>query len=61
MYITYDIRMYVTLFANGWHNDAFLEIQIFASVSFMYLKLCSCSNINAVLLIVYELQLRLDR
>ena len=33
--------LYVTRFAKTQHNDAFLEFQIFASVSFMYLKLCS--------------------
>ena len=32
---------YVTRFAKTQHNDAFLEIQIFASVSSVYLKLCS--------------------
>ena len=32
---------YVTQFAKTRHNDAFLEIQIFASVSSIYLKLCS--------------------
>ena len=32
---------YVTRFAKTRHNDAFLEIQIFASVSSIYLKLCS--------------------
>ena len=31
----------VTRFAKTRHNDAFLEIQIFASVSSIYLKLCS--------------------
>ena len=33
--------IYVTRFAKTRHNDAFLEFQIFALVSFMYLKLCS--------------------
>ena len=33
--------IYVTGFAKTQHNDAFLEIQIFASVSSIYLKLCS--------------------
>ena len=33
--------VYVTRFAKTQHNDAFLEFQIFASMSFMYLKLCS--------------------
>ena len=32
---------YVTRFAKTRHNDAILEIQIFASVSSIYLKLCS--------------------
>ena len=32
---------YVTGFAKTRHNDAFLEFQIIAQVSFMYLKLCS--------------------
>ena len=32
---------YVTRFAKTRHNDAFLEIQIFASVSSIYLRLCS--------------------
>ena len=32
---------YVTRFAKTRHNGAFLEIQIFASVSSIYLKLCS--------------------
>ena len=31
----------VTRFAKTRHNDAFLEIQIFVSVSSIYLKLCS--------------------
>ena len=34
-------RLYVTRFAKTRHNDAFLEFQIFTSMSFMYLKLCS--------------------
>ena len=38
-------NIYVTRFAKTWHIDVFLEIQIFKSVSSMYLKL---SNINAV-------------
>ena len=33
--------LYVTWFAKTQQNDAFLEIQIFASVSSIYLKLCS--------------------
>ena len=32
---------YVTRFAKTRHNDAFLEIQIFASTNSIYLKLCS--------------------
>ena len=39
----------VAWFAETWYNDAFLEIQIFASVSSMYPKLLFCSNINVVL------------
>ena len=35
------IVIYVIRFAKTQHNDAFLEIQIFASVSSIYLKLCS--------------------
>ena len=34
-------------------TDTFLEIQSLASMSFMYLKLCSVVNINAVLQIPY--------
>ena len=37
----YVLYVYVIRFAKTRHNDAFLEFQIFASVSFMYLKLCS--------------------
>ena len=48
--------LYVTQFAKTRHNDAFLEFQIFASVSFHVPKALFCSNINVVLLIVYELQ-----
>ena len=33
--------VYVTRFAKTRHNDAFLEIQIFASVSSIYLNLYS--------------------
>ena len=33
--------IFVTRFAKTRHNAAFLEIQIFASVSSIYLKLCS--------------------
>ena len=33
--------LYVTGFAKTRHNDAFLEIEIFASVGSIYLKLCS--------------------
>ena len=36
-----DDSQYVTWFAKTRHNDALLEIQIFASVSSAYLKLCS--------------------
>ena len=35
------MHAYVTRFAKIRHNDAFLEIQIFALVSSIYLKLCS--------------------
>ena len=31
----------VTRFAKTRHNDAFLEIKIFASMNSIYLKLCS--------------------
>ena len=49
--------MFVTWFAKTLRNDAFLEIQIFASVSSMYVpKALFSSSINAVLLIVCELQ-----
>ena len=37
----YTLHTFVTRFAKTRHNDAFMEFQIFASVSFMYLKLCS--------------------
>ena len=33
--------VYVTPFAKTRNNDAFLEIQVFTSVSSVYLKLCS--------------------
>ena len=33
--------IYVTQFAKIRHNDAFLEIQIFVSLSSIYLKVCS--------------------
>ena len=47
----------VTWFAKTQHNDAFLEIQIFASVSSSYIpKALFCSNTNAVLQILFELQ-----
>ena len=36
-----DSSMYVTRFAKTRHNGAFLEIRIFASINFIYLKLCS--------------------
>ena len=36
-----EYSIYVTRFVKTQHNDAFLEFQIFAPVSFMYLKLCS--------------------
>ena len=39
---TYDHDYtYQTQFAKNWHNNAFLAIRIFASVSSIYLKLCS--------------------
>ena len=38
---TYVVRKNVTRFAKTRHNDAFLEIQIFASMNSIYLKLCS--------------------
>ena len=34
-------QLYVTQFAKTRHNDAFLRIQIFASVHSIFLKLCS--------------------
>ena len=37
----YLVDLYVTRFAKTRHNDAFLEIQIFASMNSIYLKLCS--------------------
>ena len=36
-----NTKQYVTRFAKTQHNDAFLEIQIFASMNSIYLKLCS--------------------
>ena len=45
----------VTRFVKTQH-DAFLKIQIFTSVSYMYLKLCSVAIINAVMQIIDELQ-----
>ena len=38
------VVIYVTQFAKTQHNDVFLEIQIFASVSSIYLKLCSVAT-----------------
>ena len=35
------LSIYVIRFAKSRHNDAFLEILIFASLSSIYLKLCS--------------------
>ena len=35
------VMTYVTRFAKTRHNDAFLEIQIYTSVSSVYLKLCA--------------------
>ena len=40
-FVSIYIYIYMTRFAKTQHNDAVLELQIFASVSFMYLKLCS--------------------
>ena len=48
--------IYVTRFAKTRHNDAFLEIQIFCMNEFHKLKALFCSNINAVLQVVFELQ-----
>ena len=39
--IWWNAIIFVTRSAKTWHNSAFLEIDIFASVCFMYLKLCS--------------------
>ena len=39
--ITSPTRINVTRYAKTRHNDAFLEFQIFVSVSFLYLKLFS--------------------
>ena len=51
------VRVCVIRFAKTQHNDAFLEIHIFASVSFIYLtKALFCSNTNTVLQILFELQ-----
>ena len=51
-----SVSIYVTRFAKPQYNDAFLEIQIFASVSSIYIpKALFCSNINAVLQILFEL------
>ena len=50
---------YVTQFVKTRQNDTFLEIQIFASISSIYIpKALFCSNIdfNAVLQILFELQ-----
>ena len=48
MFNTYHMKVfccaniiYVTQFAKTQHNDAFLEIQIFASMNSIYLKLCA--------------------
>ena len=47
----------VTQFAKSRHNDTFLEIHILASsISLHVLKALFCSNINAVLQIVFNLQ-----
>ena len=45
-YVEFCLMLYrylinVTQFAKTRHNDANLEIQIFASVCYIYLKLCS--------------------
>ena len=39
--ITSGSMTFVTRFAKTRHNDVFWEIQIFVSVSSIYLKLCS--------------------
>ena len=51
--ITYLI---VTRFAKTRHNDAFLEIQNFCISEFYIPKALFCSNSNAVLQILFELQ-----
>ena len=42
--LAFSFSSFVTWFAKTWHNGAFLEIQIFASVSSIYLKLCSVAT-----------------
>ena len=41
MYVCIQVCTYVTRFAKTRHNGALLQIQIFASVRSIYLKLCS--------------------
>ena len=41
MYNSIIVYVTVTQYVKTQHNDTFLEIQIFASVSYIYLKLCS--------------------
>ena len=48
MLCDHTMLLNVTRFAKTQHNDAFLEIQIFASVSSVP-KALFCSNTNAVL------------
>ena len=56
------VRVCVTRFTKTRHNDAFLEIHIFASVSSIYLtKALFCSNTNTVLQILFELQGKIAR
>ena len=49
IYVYIYMNIHVTQIAKTRHDDAFLEIQIIASTSSIYLNLLFCSNINAVL------------
>ena len=51
VYVTTSLQcVYDTPFAKTQNNDAFLEIQVFKSVSFVYLKLCSVT----ILMLYYK-------
>ena len=52
--LTY-VRTYVTHFAKTQHNDAFLKSS-FCTSAFCNPKALFCSNVNAVLQIIFELQ-----